>query len=131
LQISGRTAYSIENNVEKIKHEIMTNGPVEAAFTVFADFLQYKSGSYVHNVMYKYVCISTYSRMYKCVCISTYSRMFSEPTLPTLVCSCIPRRPTEIEMLWRSGAAAYSGRTAGAALALHSNIKQINVQVIL
>jgi hypothetical protein len=49
LQISGSTAYSIDSNVEKIKHEIMTNGPVEAAFTVFADFLQYKSGSYVHN----------------------------------------------------------------------------------
>jgi len=26
----------------------MTNGPVEAAFTVYADFLTYKSGVYQH-----------------------------------------------------------------------------------
>jgi len=44
----GSDAYSIGNNVEKIKHEIMTNGPVEGAFTVFEDFLQYKSGVYQH-----------------------------------------------------------------------------------
>ena len=28
--------------------ELMTNGPVEAAFTVFADFPNYKSGVYQH-----------------------------------------------------------------------------------
>jgi cathepsin B len=37
------------DNVEKIQTEIMTNGPVEAAFTVYADFLQYKSGVYQHE----------------------------------------------------------------------------------
>lgn len=29
-------------------HEIMTNGPVEAAFDVYADFVSYKSGVYQH-----------------------------------------------------------------------------------
>ena len=28
----------------KIQTEIMTNGPVEAAFDVYSDFLNYKSG---------------------------------------------------------------------------------------
>lgn len=29
--------------------EIMTNGPVEAAFTVYSDFMSYKSGVYKHT----------------------------------------------------------------------------------
>lgn len=29
--------------------EIMTHGPVEAAFTVYSDFLSYKSGVYQHT----------------------------------------------------------------------------------
>lgn len=29
--------------------EISTHGPIEAAFTVYEDFLQYKSGVYVHH----------------------------------------------------------------------------------
>ena len=40
---SGMSAYSV-HGVEKIMTEIMTNGPVEGAFTVYADFPQYKSG---------------------------------------------------------------------------------------
>jgi cathepsin B len=47
LYISGSDAYSIENDVESIQQEIMTNGPVEGAFTVFEDFLQYKSGTFI------------------------------------------------------------------------------------
>lgn len=47
LKFSGSRAYSIENDVEKIKQEIMTNGPVEGAFTVYEDFLQYKSGTVI------------------------------------------------------------------------------------
>jgi cathepsin B len=42
--ISGIDAYSIENNVQKIQQEIMTNGPVEGAFRVYEDFICYKSG---------------------------------------------------------------------------------------
>ncbi|XP_059468503.1 cathepsin B [Neocloeon triangulifer] len=44
----GKTSYSIENNIEQIQREIMTNGPVEGAFTVYHDFLSYKSGVYQH-----------------------------------------------------------------------------------
>ena len=36
-------------NVEKIQMEIITNGPVEAAFTVYSDFPSYKSGVYQHT----------------------------------------------------------------------------------
>ncbi|XP_052763609.1 cathepsin B-like [Mya arenaria] len=42
------SAYAVEG-VEKIQTEIMTNGPVEAAFTVYADFPTYKSGVYQHK----------------------------------------------------------------------------------
>jgi hypothetical protein len=44
LHISGRDAYSVKNNVQNIQQEIMTNGPVEGAFTVYEDFIHYKSG---------------------------------------------------------------------------------------
>ena len=36
--------------VEKIQNAIMTDGPVEAAFTVYADFENYVSGVYQHKV---------------------------------------------------------------------------------
>jgi cathepsin B len=36
-------------NVEAIKTELMTNGPIEVAFTVYEDFEQYKTGVYVHK----------------------------------------------------------------------------------
>jgi cathepsin B len=45
----GKSSYSISSNVEKIQTEIMTNGPVEVAFSVYADFLTYKSGVYHHT----------------------------------------------------------------------------------
>jgi len=44
----GATAYSIRRSESQIQKEIMTNGPVEAAFTVYADFPSYKSGVYQH-----------------------------------------------------------------------------------
>jgi len=44
----GESAYGVSSNVEKIQREIMTNGPVEAALTVYADFVNYKSGVYQH-----------------------------------------------------------------------------------
>ncbi|CAG9864170.1 unnamed protein product [Phyllotreta striolata] len=44
----GSRAYYIGSNVQQIQTEIMKNGPVEAAFTVYADFLSYKSGVYQH-----------------------------------------------------------------------------------
>jgi len=44
----GKSAYAIYGDEDQIKQEIMTNGPVEAAFTVYADFPSYKSGVYQH-----------------------------------------------------------------------------------
>ena len=32
----------------QIQKEIMTNGPVQVAFSVFSDFINYKSGVYQH-----------------------------------------------------------------------------------
>jgi len=44
-----QTAYSVSSNADQIAAEIQQNGPVEAAFTVYEDFLHYKSGVYVHK----------------------------------------------------------------------------------
>lgn len=44
----GSKSYSIGKNVEAIQREIMTNGPVEGAFTVYEDLILYKSGVYQH-----------------------------------------------------------------------------------
>jgi cathepsin B len=44
----GYTAYSVERDEKQIMTEIMTNGPVEGAFTVYADFPTYKKGVYQH-----------------------------------------------------------------------------------
>ena len=41
-------SFNVDSNVAAIQTEIMTNGPVEAAFTVYEDFLQYKTGVYKH-----------------------------------------------------------------------------------
>lgn len=45
----GKKAYSISGEVKQIQAEIMKNGPVEGAFEVYSDFLQYKSGVYKHE----------------------------------------------------------------------------------
>ncbi|XP_038051737.1 cathepsin B-like [Patiria miniata] len=45
----GGSVYTISSNVMQIQKEIMTNGPVEADFTVYADFPTYRSGVYQHN----------------------------------------------------------------------------------
>ncbi|EAR92351.1 papain family cysteine protease (macronuclear) [Tetrahymena thermophila SB210] len=44
----GSKAYSIDQNEQAIMTEIQTNGPIEVAFTVYEDFLTYKSGVYQH-----------------------------------------------------------------------------------
>ncbi|GAM19866.1 hypothetical protein SAMD00019534_030410 [Acytostelium subglobosum LB1] len=43
------TVYSLHPAASVIQTEIMTNGPVEACFTVYEDFVGYKSGIYVHT----------------------------------------------------------------------------------
>jgi len=45
----GSSVYSVGPSEEQIQTEIYKNGPVEAAFTVYADFLPYKSGVYHHT----------------------------------------------------------------------------------
>ncbi|XP_071854734.1 cathepsin B-like [Apostichopus japonicus] len=45
----GSKAYTIRKDVAQIQMEIMTNGPVEADFQVYEDFLSYKSGVYQHE----------------------------------------------------------------------------------
>jgi len=45
----GASSYSVRSEVNEIQKEIMTNGPVEGAFTVYADFPSYKSGVYQHT----------------------------------------------------------------------------------
>ncbi|XP_046392676.1 cathepsin B [Ischnura elegans] len=44
----GSSSYSITPHAKQIQKEIMMNGPVEAAFTVYEDFLTYKTGVYQH-----------------------------------------------------------------------------------
>lgn len=41
---SGKRSYSLPSQQEQIMTELYKNGPVEAAFTVYADFLLYKTG---------------------------------------------------------------------------------------
>lgn len=43
----GKSAYSLKG-AEQIMMEIYKNGPVEAAFSVYEDFMTYKSGVYKH-----------------------------------------------------------------------------------
>ncbi|KAH8344922.1 hypothetical protein KR067_010712 [Drosophila pandora] len=45
----GSKSYSVRRNVRDIQEEIMTNGPVEGAFTVYEDLILYKSGVYQHE----------------------------------------------------------------------------------
>jgi len=44
-----KTEYGVSSSVTQIQTEIMTNGPVEASFSVYADFETYVSGVYVHK----------------------------------------------------------------------------------
>uniref|UniRef100_A0A7I4XSU2 Pept_C1 domain-containing protein n=1 Tax=Haemonchus contortus TaxID=6289 RepID=A0A7I4XSU2_HAECO len=45
----GEDAYELPNSVKAIQREIMTNGPVVAAFTVYDDFSYYVRGIYRHR----------------------------------------------------------------------------------
>lgn len=44
----GASSYSVKRDEDQIRTEIFKNGPVEAAFTVYEDFVNYKSGVYKH-----------------------------------------------------------------------------------
>ena len=45
-KVFSDTGYEVSNKVSAIQTEIMTYGPVEAAFDVWSDFPTYKSGVY-------------------------------------------------------------------------------------
>uniref|UniRef100_A0A8C8HXG0 Cathepsin B n=1 Tax=Oncorhynchus tshawytscha TaxID=74940 RepID=A0A8C8HXG0_ONCTS len=44
----GKNSYSLPSEEQQIMTELLKNGPVEGAFTVYEDFLLYKSGVYQH-----------------------------------------------------------------------------------
>lgn len=41
----GSSSYAVSADVKQIQTEIMKHGPVEGAFTVYADFPTYRSGA--------------------------------------------------------------------------------------
>lgn len=43
------TSYGVSSDDQSIMTEIMTNGPIQAAFDVYSDFANYKTGIYVHT----------------------------------------------------------------------------------
>jgi cathepsin B len=43
------TKHHTYTTVAEIKQEIFTNGPIQAGFTVYEDFMSYKSGVYKHT----------------------------------------------------------------------------------
>jgi cathepsin B len=45
----GDSFYTVKKDEKQIQMEIMKNGPVQTAFNVFEDFLNYKSGVYEHK----------------------------------------------------------------------------------
>jgi len=44
----GSSAYNVQSAVTQIQAELFKNGPMEVAFTVYADFPSYQSGVYQH-----------------------------------------------------------------------------------
>lgn len=43
----GKQSYNVPSDEKQIMQELYKNGPVEAAFTVYEDFLMYKSGKQI------------------------------------------------------------------------------------
>lgn len=48
-QLYHAGAYSTTSNVQTTMQQIQQNGPIEAAFTVYQDFMSYKGGVYQHT----------------------------------------------------------------------------------
>lgn len=49
----GQKSYSIKSEESQIRAEIYKNGPVEGAFSVYADLLQYKSGKFLNVLNFR------------------------------------------------------------------------------
>ena len=45
--ILGKSAYAIDESVKAIQNELYVHGPLEVAFEVYEDFLNYKGGVYI------------------------------------------------------------------------------------
>lgn len=52
---AGKTSYSVPSDEDEIKQEIYTNGPVEGAFTVYEDFVLYKTGKSMRAHIHAYI----------------------------------------------------------------------------
>lgn len=57
---AGKTSYTVLSDEAQIQYEISKNGPVEGAFTVYEDFLLYKTGKNTFTInrqmQYKHTC---------------------------------------------------------------------------
>lgn len=70
--VSVKKAYSIKKSVTSIQEEIMTNGPVQAAFSVYSDFLSYSSGTVVCIVKHepsRFLFVALRPRVAKCILV--------------------------------------------------------------
>jgi cathepsin B len=45
----GKSAYAVSKKVAEIQKELMTNGPIELAYSVYEDFEHYTGGIYTHT----------------------------------------------------------------------------------
>lgn len=64
----GSKSYSVKRDEEKIRQEIYTNGPVEGAFTVYEDLINYKEGKLLLNkkkYKYEFKNLKIYLGVYK------------------------------------------------------------------
>lgn len=74
MSFAGKTSYSVPTNEKDIMKELYKNGPVEGAFTVYEDFLLYKSGrfqSIFHVKEYVKVFVTCSSLKHFSRCLST------------------------------------------------------------
>ena len=62
----GKSSYHVSESVAKIQTEIYQNGPVEGGFTVYSDFLTYKSGTYSSHVR-KVIFYGDYSCVHRVI----------------------------------------------------------------
>ncbi|KHJ99388.1 hypothetical protein OESDEN_00626 [Oesophagostomum dentatum] len=62
-KIFAKSAYRVSANEKAIQKEIMINGPVQASFTVYADFRAYKKR--IYKLHLGSICLSLYAFLIK------------------------------------------------------------------
>lgn len=80
---AGKQSYSVPSKQEQIMAELYKNGPVEAAFTVYADFLAYKTGE-THDRFA--VCTRQYAILVEQNILTTVLSLY----FPSFYCRCLP-----------------------------------------